>query len=129
MTDPNPVMALEAAAGHLRGLNTKFALVGGIATSVRGEVRFTRDIDIAISVPGDHELDALVLELRDVGYEVAGLAQQQDVNRTATVGLVSPSGLLVNLLAATCGIEAEIVDRAEAVDFGAGERIPVARAE
>lgn len=128
MIDPNPLDALAGVAGHLGRLGTRFALVGGIATSIRGEVRFTRDIDIAIAVADDSELDALVLELRDVGYDVVALAEQNDVGRTATVGLMSPEELLVNLLAATCGIEAEIVDRAGAVEFG-GERIPVASVE
>jgi predicted nucleotidyltransferase len=129
MNEPNPVNALEDAANHLQRLGIRFAIVGGIATSIRGEVRFTRDVDIAIAVQNDSELDTLVLELRDAGYEVAGLAQQKDVDRTATVGLVSPSGLLVHLLAATCGIETEIAARAEPVRFSDDTPVPVACTE
>lgn len=36
------------------------ALVGGLAVSVRTEPRFTRDIDLAVSVSGDDQSEALV---------------------------------------------------------------------
>jgi|GEM_PF-4672787 len=44
-------MTLEVARGEMaRALEARerpFALVGGLAVSVRGEVRFTRDVDLA----------------------------------------------------------------------------------
>ena len=39
--------ALAAAATDIEVEGKRFALVGGLAVSVRAEVRFTRDVDLA----------------------------------------------------------------------------------
>jgi hypothetical protein len=113
----------------LARLGVPFALVGGLAVSVRGEVRFTRDVDLAIDVPTDLDVEALVERLRAVGYEVAALVEHETLGRLATVRLISRTGVIVDLLAATCGLEPEIVARATPVEFGLNEPVPVARAE
>ena len=48
MTDPTPELALRDIALRLRALGVPFALVGGLAVSIHGEARFTRDIDLLI---------------------------------------------------------------------------------
>lgn len=50
-------------------------------------------------------------------------------SRLATARLHSPSGLVVDLLAASCGIEGEIVSRATIAEIDEVGRVPVARAE
>ena len=47
--------ALAAAVEALKAANRNFALVGGLAVSVRAEVRFTRDVDLAVRVADDAE--------------------------------------------------------------------------
>ena len=47
---------------------TGWALVGGIAVSVRAEPRFTRDVDLAVAVESDREAERLVGDLRGAGY-------------------------------------------------------------
>jgi predicted nucleotidyltransferase len=47
MAEPAPELALAAIARELSERGRRFALVGGLAVSVRSEVRFTRDVDIA----------------------------------------------------------------------------------
>jgi hypothetical protein len=49
MAEPAPELALAAIYGELVRLGRRFALVGGLAVSVRAEVRFTRDVDIVVS--------------------------------------------------------------------------------
>ena len=49
--------------------------------------------------------------------------------RLATVRLLSRSGVIVDLIAASGGVEPEIVARATPVDFGLERAVPVARAE
>ena len=124
---------LEAALAHvvseLKRLNQPFALVGGIAVSIRAEVRFTRDVDLAIAVEGDARVEALVRELRGVGYEVAALVEHESQKRLATVRLASPSGYVVDLIAASCGIEPEVVERATPIAFTGSGDLRVARAE
>lgn len=129
MSDLGPELALHEIAVQLRRLGKRFALVGGLAVSLRAEVRFTRDVDLAIDVADDAEVEDLVRDLRAVGYEAIALVENQERGRLAIVRLESPSGVVVDLLAASSGIEREIVDRAAPLTLeGVGE-IPVARAE
>jgi predicted nucleotidyltransferase len=127
--EPTPETVLAEIAGHLLRLGKRFALVGGLAVSLRAEVRFTRDIDLAIAVNDDAELERLVYELGSEGFVAVALVEHAARGRLATVRLSSRSGIVVDLIAASCGIEGEVVDRATPVLIeGVGE-IPVARSE
>jgi predicted nucleotidyltransferase len=129
MTDETIERALRSAADELRRRHQRFALVGGLAVAIRGEVRFTRDIDLAIAVDDDAQTEALTRDLASSGYIVIAVVEQEARQRLATVRLKSPAGFIVDLLSASSGIEREIVERATLVAMdGAGE-IPVARAE
>jgi hypothetical protein len=122
-------LALAHVAGELRRLHRRFALIGGLGVSIRGEVRFTRDVDLAVRVRSDAEMEGLVRDLSAVGYSPLAVIEQDEQSRLATVRLRAPSGVVIDLLAASSGIEEEVVDRAtEVVIEGAGA-IPVARAE
>jgi len=115
----------------LDGLSAGWALVGGLAVSVRTEPRFTRDIDIAVSVADDAEAEALVRDHRTYGYEVVALVEQEQTARLATARVVPPgedeAGIVVDLLFASSGIEPEIVAAADRVRVMAGLELPVAR--
>ena len=97
--------------------------------SVRSEVRFTRDVDLAVAVSTDGEMEALVRNLASAGYRSVAIVEHEVRQRLATARLESPSGLLVDLLAASCGIESEVVARANLVPIESVGDIPVARAE
>ncbi len=60
--------ALAAAADDIAAEGKRFALVGGLAVSVRAEVRFTRDVDLAVAVDNDTEAESLVYALKSRGY-------------------------------------------------------------
>jgi hypothetical protein len=122
-------VALAAAAGDLAAAGKRFALVGGLAVSVRAEVRFTRDVDLAVAVADDAEAEALVYTLRARGYRAVASVEHQARGHLATVRLLSPSGVKVDLLFASSGIEREIIERAGIVALPAVGDIPVARAE
>jgi hypothetical protein len=129
MTASDPIEALHRACGDLRALGVRFALVGGLGVSVRAEVRFTRDVDLAIDISTDAAVEALVRELRLRGYGVVTLVEHDDAKRVATVRLRSPSRVTVDLLSASSGIEPEIVHRATDVVFEGAAPVPVAQAE
>jgi hypothetical protein len=129
MSDTNPLESLARIAKLLNEGGTPFALVGGLAVSVRGQVRFTRDVDIAISVDSDREVEQLVHRLGAQGYQPRAVVEQDAVGRIATVRLAAPDGVIVDLLAASSGIEAEVVSTAAIVDITPAGPIPVARAE
>lgn len=129
MTGDTLARALRSAAADLTALGVPFALVGGLAVSLRGYVRFTRDIDFAVATTSDAAVEALVREARARGYQVDALVEQDDAARIATVRLGSPLGVTVDLLAASSGIEAEIVSRSERVAWDDTFSLPVARVE
>jgi predicted nucleotidyltransferase len=129
MTTATPLEALAELATHLRRLRVPFALVGGLAASIRGEVRFTRDVDVAIALPGDREVEALVRDLRAARYVIQTLIEHATRGRIATVRMTSPGGVLVDLLSASSGIEAEVVAHATPVGVEPAGELLVAAPE
>jgi hypothetical protein len=63
------------------------------------------------------------------GFEIIALVEHETRSRLATARLVSPSDLIIDLIASTCGIEEEIVNRATAVTLPEVGDLPVARTE
>ena len=118
---------LVAATRAIGDLRRGFAMVGGLATSLRGEPRTTRDVDLAIAVVDDADAEALVRDLTGRGYQVAAILEQEATGRLATVRLISAvDGVtVVDLMFASCGIEPEIVAAATPVELS-GTSIPVA---
>jgi len=122
--------ALSRITGDLAESKTPFALVGGLAVSARTEPRFTRDADIAVIVDSDEQAEELVYSLKAAGYSIDTLVEQESVSRLATVRL-SPagadlSGIVVDLLFASSGIEREVVENAERLRVLEGIEVPVA---
>ena len=113
--------ALLRASSELTKLNLPFALVGGLAVSLRGEPRFTRDIDLAVSVASDRDTESIILALQAKRYRVFLLVEQESKGRIATVRLQAEAeeeeGVVVDLLFASCGIETELVHAAEQRGF------------
>ena len=113
----------------LRAIGTQWALVGGLAVSVRAEPRTTRDIDVAISVADDREAEQVVQLLRNRGYFEQEVMDHAHVDRLSTVRFQrrgDESGLLIDLLFATAGIEPEVVAAAEILEVMRGLYAPVA---
>ena len=122
--------ALDAISAELDRLNAAFALIGGLAVSVRTEPRFTRDADLAVAVSTDSEAEALVHSLRSSGFVIETVVEQEAVGRLATVRLAfSPQGNtpVVDLLFASSGIESEIVADAEVLELLPALSMRVAR--
>jgi hypothetical protein len=121
--------ALLGIAQALRARKREFAVVGGLAVSARTEPRFTRDVDVAVTVADDEDAEGLVRDLRAAGFQVRATVEHDVRKRLATVRLASPEGVTVDLLFASCGIEPEIVARAIATDIPSVGLVPVALAE
>jgi predicted nucleotidyltransferase len=119
---------LQRAARDLDDLRRRWALVGGLAVSARTEPRFTRDIDLVVAVEGDPDAERLVHDLQSRSYRVQAIVEQEAVARLATARLVpggEEGGVVVDVLFASSGIEAEIVAQAEILAIGPGLRVPV----
>ena len=123
-------VALQRISEALQRASMSFALVGGLAVSVRVEPRFTRDIDLAVAVASDAEAEALVRRLASEGWRVSAVIEQEAVNRLATVRLEAPrdvdTAAVVDLLFASSGIEPELADDADLLEVLPGVTLPVA---
>ena len=124
--------ALRSIAASLDERDIPWALVGGLAVSIRVEPRFTRDIDVAVAVDDDAAAEGLVADLTVAGYTLMLSLEQRALGRLATVRLLPPGergeGVVVDLLFASSGIEAEICRHAERLEVVPGLTVPVAQA-
>jgi hypothetical protein len=119
----------------LRTLDLPWALVGGLAVSVRARPRTTEDLDVAIAVLGDREAEGVAVSFRNLGYPYLlpeHALEQQEVGRLATVRFLAPGSeerrVIVDLLFASSGIEPEVVAAATPEEILPGLTVPVAKA-
>jgi predicted nucleotidyltransferase len=129
---PRLLAVLRSVADTFGELGVPWALIGGLAVSVRAEPRFTRDIDLAVAVPDDTAAEQLIHRLTAFGFHVMLSLEQDVLGRLATVRLVPPGeneeGIVVDLLFASSGIEPEICRDAERLEVAPGLYVPVAQA-
>jgi hypothetical protein len=126
--------AFARLVADLRILRLPWALVGGMAVSVRARPRTTEDLDVVIAVRSDREAEKIAFSFLNLGYlyrpEEHAL-EQEDGGRLMTVRLLSPGkeeqGVVVDLLFASSGIEPEVVAAAEPEEILPGVVVPVAR--
>ncbi|HQP88948.1 MAG TPA: nucleotidyl transferase AbiEii/AbiGii toxin family protein [Thermoanaerobaculia bacterium] len=122
--------ALRRAAEVLNESGLRWAVVGGLAVSARAEPRTTRDVDVAVSVEGDAEAEAVLFGLQVLGFTVVSVVEQTARRRLATARLTfgEPAfcGVLLDLLFASSGIESEVVSGAERMEILPGLTIPIA---
>jgi hypothetical protein len=87
--------ALRRAVSDLNALKAQWALIGGLAISVRSVPRFTKDLDFAVAVAGDSEAEDVVHRLGGRGYRPVELLEQEyarGVTRTSpTLKPLSPA--------------------------------------
>jgi len=122
---------LRRVAELLRKRKQDWALVGGLAVSVRTEPRFTRDLDIAVAVAGDRWAEALVHDLGSEGFRAVATVEQEAAHRLATARMAPmgahPQGMMLDILFASSGIEAEVCAEAEIMQVFPQVFVPVAR--
>ncbi len=121
---------VQQAQSDLNRLGLAWALVGGLAVSVRAEPRFTRDVDLAVAVADDREAEGLIFQLQSYGYQIITTLEHEVTGRLATMRLTPPvettPAVILDLLFASSGIEREVVANATAVEVFADIVVPVA---
>jgi Nucleotidyl transferase AbiEii toxin, Type IV TA system len=121
---------LRSAAAALADAGASFALIGGLAVSVRSEPRFTRDADLAVAVTDDTEAESIVRQCQATGFGVHALLEHTGTHRLATVRLTPTTGhhgAVIDLLFASSGVEPEIVAAAHRIVVLPALMLPVAR--
>jgi predicted nucleotidyltransferase len=126
------LQALRQAAELLDEQGVPWALVGGLAVSVRVEPRFTRDIDLVVAAQDDQVAESLVSMFRARGFSLQLSLEQLALGRLAAVRLVPPGGqpeaVVIDLLFSSSGVEPEICAEAERLEVAPGLIVPVAQA-
>jgi hypothetical protein len=103
-------LAFRRAVADLEALRVRWALIGGLAISVRSAPRFTKDLDFAVAVASDSEAEDVVHRLGGRGYRPVEVLEQEYVERLSGVRLEhSGSDVIIDLLFASSGIENEVV--------------------
>jgi len=119
--------ALRRAVADLDALKVRWALIGGLAVSVRSVPRFTKDLDFAIAVANDSEAEDVVRQLRGRGYQPVEVLEQEYGERLSGVRLErSGSDVIADLLFASSGIENEVVTSANRLEVLPRLSAPVA---
>ena len=123
-------LAVVRVLRDLNDLGIGHAVIGGLAVSARVEPRMTRDVDIVIAATDDRAAEDVVHRLLGLGYVVDAVLEQSAAGRLATTRLLPPmladSGVVVDLLFASSGIEREVVDAAEPLQILTDAVAPVA---
>ena len=70
-----PQEALIDVTARLTHLHVSHALVGGLAVSIRAEVRFTRDVDLAIGVDSDADVERITRALAADGFALVAVVE------------------------------------------------------
>jgi len=121
---------LRRIAEDLNQLNLRWALVGGLAYSVHAEPRTARDVDVALAVSGNEEMDLIADALIKKGYwDKQILFAASPVRRMGGRIMVPsqrPYAIPLNLLSSSSGIEHEVVEHATALEILPNLTVPVA---
>ncbi len=119
---------LQDLAAFLEAESVPYAVIGGIAAVVRGEPRFTADVDVVIGVELDRATE-LIAALESAPFQplFAGVAE---VLRAAFILPMRhrATQIRVDMAVGLTGFEQQVIRRASSVVL-AGRSIPVATAE
>lgn len=121
--------ALALAVSALTQAQRKFAVVGGLAVSLRAEIRFTRDVDLAVQVSDDRDAEQLIFSLQARGFRPVATVEHDVQKRLSTIRMLAPNDVKVDLLFASSGIESEVVSRATPMTLPNVGEVLVASAE
>lgn len=122
---------LEQISKDLLELKSDFALVGGLALGIRSIPRQTIDIDLAVVVNSESQLNSLVDTLVLKGYGISNLYKNEQTGKIFLAKLFLPNNdesylIEVDILLDLCGIEKEVVQEAEYLQLWQGFGIKVA---
>ncbi len=121
-------ITLIDAVAFLDGERIAYSLIGGLASSIRGQPRVTVDVDIVIATDVDDALN-LISKLTQTQF----MPPFDDVAEVVKRSFILPlrhrvTGVKVDLAIGLSGFERQLISRSENVSF-VGARVQVATAE
>lgn len=122
-----PLEAAWEVSQFLKANNVSHVVIGGLAVSRWGQVRFTADADLTVAAPVEKNVDIVRLLTNHFSSRAAdpiGMAA-----KTRMVLLTATNGVKVDVSLALPGYEDEVIRRAQHLTMGDGRRIPVCSAE
>lgn len=121
---------LKQAQEDIDSLGFQCALVGGFAVGLQVRPRMTKDVDFVVAVEEDAQAEALMRGLHKLGYGVVQLLEHEEAKRLSALRLRFPNSesasAEVDLLFASSGIEAEVVEQAVEMPLAGGGTVRVA---
>ena len=123
--------ALRKLQLDFQRLGLQWAVVGGLAVSLRAEPRTTHDLDVTVVVTGNSQAESVVRHLMSRGYRFQWASEHEDHDRLMIVRLLLEEGaehpgVDIDLMFASSGIEEEVVAAAEMLEILPGVAAPVA---
>lgn len=111
--------ALEDAIDLLEEAGVAYALIGGLAASLRGIIRVTEDVDVVLACDVDEALSVLGSVSSSDGPFTPFLKDPEEVVRAAYLLplMHQPTGVKVDLSVGLSGFERSAVDEADDVDL------------
>jgi len=121
--------AIQALSNACSAVNVQWMLIGGMAVIARGAPRTTEDVDATVFAPG-LDVDRFL-----AACQVHRIAPRRpDVREMALQAHIlllqhTDSGVELDVSLAWLGFEQEAIGRAQPVDFGRGQQVPVVRVD
>ncbi len=121
---------LRTVVNCMKQLDTRWALIGGLAVSVHGTPRTTRDIDLAIVLDTESDQKNLIDQLLKLGFNNKQILMQTEPTQKLGIRLTIPTltkeSAPLDLLYSSSGIEKEVVESAENIEIFPQIFIPIA---
>jgi len=126
--DELPVAALRRLVAALDSLNIAFAVIGGVAVSIRAVPRYTADVD-AVIWTSHSDLQDLVVKLRGFGFATRAQDPIGFARRNRLILLEDPEGVHVDLSIGGLPFEENTIRNADRIQVENDLSIPVAGVE
>lgn len=119
--------ALSRLSRCLDSLGLQYAVIGGVAVIMRGYLRATADVD-AVALDLDDRLEELAANLGQFGLHLrdSNLGQTR-LRRVVLIEAAGGTG--IDLAMGVIPFEVNLTNRAQAMDVGTGQEVPIASVE
>ena len=112
------VKSLVRAQGILLDAGIESAVIGAMALAVRGEPRYTKDVDIKVLLGRDEAarlLDAIPSDYRPIGGDPLEM-----LHLAGMIFFIDPDGIRMDLLLADTAFDHDVIRRATSVELAPG---------